>query len=128
MPDFEVSCVEVAVMVAVPVPAGVKTPEVVIVPSVVPQVTAELYDPVPCTVAEHVDVWVLRIEAGEQVTETEVIVDGVVTVTVALPDLVESCVDVAVIVAVPVPAGVKTPALLTVPMVGGLIDHVTDEL
>ena len=128
MPDFEVSCVEVTVMVAVPVPVGVKTPEVVIVPSVVPQVTAELYEPVPCTVAEHVDVWVLRIEAGEQVTETEVIVDGVVTVTAALPDLVESCVDVAVMVAVPVPAGVRTPALLTVPMLVGLTDHVTDEL
>ena len=115
-------------MVAVPVPAGVKTPEVVIVPSVVPQVTAELYDPVPCTVAEHVDVWVLRIEAGEQVTETEVIVDGAVTVTVASPDLVESCVDVAVIVAVPVLEAVNTPALLTVPMLVGLTDHVTDEL
>ena len=128
MPDFEVSCVEVTVMVAVPVPVGVKTPEVVIVPSVVPQVTAELYEPVPCTVAEHVDVWVLRIEAGEQVTETEVIVDGVVTVTAALPDLVESCVDVAVMVAVPVLEAVNTPALLTVPMLVGLADHVTDEL
>jgi len=128
VPDFEVSCVEVTVMVAVPVPVGVKTPEVVIVPSVVPQVTAELYEPVPCTVAEHVDVWVLRIEAGEQVTETEVIVDGVVTVTAALPDLVESCVDVAVMVAVPVLEAVNTPALLTVPMLVGLADHVTDEL
>jgi hypothetical protein len=47
VPDFEVSCVEVAVMVAVPVPEGVNTPEDVIVPSVAPQVTAELYDPVP---------------------------------------------------------------------------------
>ena len=115
-------------MVAVPVPAGVKTPEVVIVPSVVPQVTAELYDPVPCTVAVQLDVCVVRMDAGEQTTETEVIVDGAVTVTVALPDLVESCVDVAVMVAVPVPAGVKTPALLTVPMLAGLTDHVTDEL
>ena len=128
MPDFEVSCVEVAVMVAVPVPEGVNTPEDVIVPSVAPQVTAELYDPVPCTVAVQVDVWVVRIDAGEQSTETEVIVDGAVTVTVALPDLVESCVDVAVMVAVPTPAGVRTPALLTVPMLVGLTDHVTDEL
>ena len=122
------SCVEVAVMVAVPVPEGVNTPEDVIVPSVAPQVTAELYDPVPCTVAVQVDVWVVRIDAGEQSTETEVIVDGAVTVTVALPDLVESCVDVAVMVAVPTPAGVRTPALLTVPMLVGLTDHVTDEL
>jgi hypothetical protein len=68
------------------------------------------------------------MEAGEQSTETEVIVDGVVTVTVAEPDLVESCVDVVVMVAVPVPEGVKTPALLTVPMLVGLTDHVTDEL
>jgi hypothetical protein len=49
-------------------------------------------------------------------------------VTVVLPDLVESCVDVAVIVADPVPAGVKMPALLTVPMLVGMIDHVTEEL
>jgi hypothetical protein len=68
------------------------------------------------------------MDAGEQPTEIEVIVEGVVTVTAALLDLVESCVDVAVIVAVPVPAGVKTPALLTVPMLAGLTDHVTDEL
>jgi hypothetical protein len=98
-------------------------------PSVAFQVTAELYDPVPCTVAAQADVWVLRIEFGEQVTETEVIVDDcAVTVTVALPDLDESSVDVAVMVAVPVPDGVKTPALLTVPMLAGLTDHVTDEL
>ena len=68
------------------------------------------------------------MDAGEQPTEIEVIVEGVVTVTAALLDLVESCVDVAVIVAVPVPAGVKTPALLTVPMLAGLTDHVTDEV
>jgi hypothetical protein len=128
VPDFEVSCVEVAVMVAVPVPAGVNTPEVVIAPSDAAQVTAELYDPVPCTVAVQVDVCVVRMDAGEQPTETEVTVDGAVTVTVALPDLVESCVDVAVMVAVPTPAGVRTPALLTVPMLVGLTDHVTDEL
>jgi len=128
VPDFEVSCVEVAVMVAVPVPAGVNTPEVVIAPSDAAQVTAELYDPVPCTVAVQVDVCVVRMDAGEQPTETEVTVDGAVTVTVALPDLVESCVDVAVIVAVPVLEAVNTPALLTVPMLVGLTDHVTDEL
>jgi hypothetical protein len=55
LPDFVVSCAEVAVMVAVPEAAGVKTPEDVIVPSVAAQVTAELYAPVPCTVAEQVD-------------------------------------------------------------------------
>ena len=128
VPDFEVSCVEVAVIVAVPVPAGVNTPEVVIAPSDAAQVTAELYDPVPCTVAVQVDVCVDRMDAGEQPTETEVIVDGAATVTVASPDLVESCVDVAVMVAVPVLEAVNTPALLTVPMLVGLTDHVTDEL
>jgi len=128
VPDFEVSCVEVAVMDAVPVPAGVKTPEVVIAPSDATQVTAELYEPVPCTVAVQVDVCVVRMDAGEQPTETEVIVDGAATVTVASPDLVESCVDVAVMVAVPVLEAVNTPALLTVPVLVGLTDHVTDEL
>jgi hypothetical protein len=68
------------------------------------------------------------MDAGEQTTETEVIVDGADIVTVALPDLDESCVDVAVMVAVPVPDGVRTPALLIVPMLVGLTDHVTDEL
>ena len=128
VPDFELSSVDVAVMVAVPATVGVNTPEDVIVPSVEPQVTAGLYGPVPCTVAVQLDVCVVRMDAGEQATETEVIVDGAVTVTVALPDLVESCLDVAVMVAVPVPAGVRTPALLTVPMLVGLTDHVTDEL
>jgi hypothetical protein len=128
VPDFVVSCVDVAVIVTVPATVGVNTPEDMIVPSVAAQVTAELYAPVPCTVAAQLDVCVVRMDAGEQTTETEVIVDGAVTATVALPDLVESCVDVAVMVAVPVPAGVRTPALLTVPMLVGLTDHVTDEL
>ena len=128
VPDFVLSCVEVAVITAVPTPAGVNTPEELIVPSVAPQVTTELYAPVPCTVAVQVDVCVVRMDAGEQTAETEVIVDGAVTVTVALPDLVESCGDVAVIVAVPVLEAVNTPALLTVPMLVGLTDHVTDEL
>lgn len=70
----------------------------------------------------------VRMDAGEQDTETEVIVAGTVTVMVAEPDLVESCVEVAVMVAVPAPLGVKTPALLTVPMLVGLTDHVTEEL
>jgi hypothetical protein len=131
VPNLVVSCVDVAVITVVPALVGVKNPEDVIVPSVAFQVTAELYDPVPCTVAVQLDVCVVRMDAGEQSTETEVIVDGAVTVTtvtVALPDLVESCADVAVMVAVPVPTGVRTPALLTVPMLVGLTDHVTDEL
>lgn len=55
-PDFVESCVEVAVTVAVPVATGVNIPEEVIVPSVAAQETAELYAPVPCTVAVQLDV------------------------------------------------------------------------
>jgi hypothetical protein len=65
------------------------------------------------------------MEVGEQTTVTAVIVDGTVTVTVVEPDLVESCVEVAVIIAVPASAGVKTPELLTLPMVDGLADQLT---
>jgi hypothetical protein len=46
------------------------------------------------------------------------------TTTVADADLVASCVEVAVMVAVPVAAGVKTP-VLTVPIFDGLTDQVT---
>ena len=92
------------------------------------QVTEVLKLCVPVTVGVQVEVCVIGIEVGEQATETDVIVGGGVTVTVALPDLVESWVDVAVIVAVPVLAGVKTPELLTAPMPEGLAAHVTDGL
>jgi hypothetical protein len=50
------------------------------------------------------------------------------TNTVELPDLDESCAEVAMTFAVPVAAGVKTPVLLTVPRLVGLTDHVTAEL
>jgi hypothetical protein len=68
------------------------------------------------------------MDTGEQATVTDVIVDGAVTVTVDEPDLVESCVEVAVMVAVPTDVGVKTPVLLTLPMLVGLTDHETAEL
>jgi len=61
-------------------------------------------------------------------TETEVMATATLTVTVELPDFVESCVDVAVTVAVPAPVGVNTPTPLTVPMLVGLTDQVTEEL
>ncbi len=51
-----------------------------------------------------------------------------VTVTVAEPDFVESVAEVALTVAVPVDAGVKTPETLTAPMPVGLTDQVTDVL
>jgi len=66
------------------------------------------------------------MEVGEHETLTDVIVgDTVVTVTVAEPDLVESSVEVAVMLAVPVAEGVKTPAEVIVPPVAV---HVTPEL
>ena len=68
------SSVDVAVTITVPAIVGVNTPEDVIVPSDAVQVTAELYDPVPCTVAAQLDVCVVRMDAGEQTTATDVIV------------------------------------------------------
>jgi hypothetical protein len=55
-PDLVESCVDVAVIVAVPEVVGVNTPNEVIEPSVAAQVTVELYVPVPCTVAVQVEV------------------------------------------------------------------------
>lgn len=127
-PNLLESCVEVAVMVAVPVVEGVKVPVVVTDPmldGLTDHVTAVLKLPVPVTVGAHVEVCVVEIEVGEHATETDVIVGETVTVTDAAPNLVESCVEVAVIVAVPAPEGVKTPADVTVPPVAV---HVTPEL
>ena len=108
-PDFVVSCVDVAVIVAVPAADGVNTPEEEIEPPVAVQVTAEPKFPVPVTVAEHVLVWAVVMEDGEHETLTDVIETGTVTVTVAKPDLVVSCVEVAVMVAVPALTPVTTP-------------------
>lgn len=65
----------------------------------------------------------VRMEAGEQATATEVIVEGTatVTVTVAEPDLVGSSVDVAVMVAAPVAEGVNTPVVVVVPSVANQV-------
>ena len=70
----------------------------------------------------------MRIEDGEHNTATEVIVGGVVTVTVADPDFEVSWVEVAVMLAVPVVAGVKSPLLFIVPIPDGLTDHVIELL
>jgi hypothetical protein len=72
---------------------------------------------VPCTVAEHVDVPLVTIESGLQTTATEMIVMGTATLTVAVPDLVASWTEIAVIVAFPAAEGVKTPAEVIVPLV-----------
>jgi hypothetical protein len=70
-------CIEVAVMVAEPVPEGVNTPEEVIVPPVAVHVTPALNVPVPVTVAVQVAVCAVVIEVGEHITETDVTVGGV---------------------------------------------------
>jgi hypothetical protein len=73
-----------------------------------------------------VDVCDVVIVPGDAMTVTDVTVIGTaVTVTLAGPDLVESSVEVAVMVAVPVAEGVKTPAELIAPPVAV---HVTPEL
>ena len=75
----------------------------------------------------HCEVCPVATEVGLQETETEVmVVVGVVTVTVVLPDLVVSWTDVAVTVTVAAMAGaVNNPEELIVP---AFADHVTDEL
>jgi len=82
VPDFEVSCVEVAVKVAVPAATPVTVPDAVIV------ATAELDEvhvtvvaklPVPLTVAVHVEVLPTVTELG-QLTPTEVMVEGGVVI------------------------------------------------
>jgi hypothetical protein len=66
------------------------------------------------------------IDAALTITDTVAIVGGGAdTVTCALPDFVVSSVEVAVMVAVPVVAGVNSPVLEIDPMVDGLTDHVT---
>jgi hypothetical protein len=117
----------VAVIVTAPPLAGIKVPDDVIEPLAADHVTAELNDPVPCTIAEHPEVVPLpRMSVvGEQVTATEVIEGSTLTVTLVEPYLLESSVEVAVTVAVPTPEGVKTPDEVIVPPVAV---HVTAEL
>jgi hypothetical protein len=60
--------------VPVPVLVGVNNPSCVMVPPVAVHVTPLLYDPVPVTVAEHVDVCALVMEDGAATTLTLVTV------------------------------------------------------
>jgi len=82
-------------------------------------------------VAAQVLVCVTITVAGVQLAATEVMV-GSVTVTVADPDLLVSCVEAAVTVTCVAleieDAAVKTPELLTEPPVDGLTPQVTAEL
>jgi len=128
LPDLVVSCVDVAVITAVPAAVGVKIPAGLMLPMLVgltDQLTALPKFPVPVIEGVQLVVWLVRIEAGVQATETEVIVIGTADVTVALPNFVGSWVEVAVIVAVPAARGVNTPAGLTFPRVDGVSDQFT---
>lgn len=101
-PDFEASCVEVALQVPVPVADGVNTPACVMVPPVAVQVTALLKLPCPETVAVQVAVCPKTIAVGAAATATVVIVlPAPLTATVPAPDLLLSCVDTAVMVSSP---------------------------
>jgi hypothetical protein len=107
----------------------VNKPELEMVPALAVHVTPELKLPVPITVAEHWLVWPYRMVEGEQLTLTEVIVEPGFTVTVTVPDLLVSCVEVAVIVTcsdvAPPDGAVNKPELEIVP---ALAVHVTPEL
>ena len=86
VPDLLVSQVEVAVMVAVPAPEGVNTPDEMIVPPVADHVTTVLKTPVPWTAAEQVDVRVVQMLAGMHEAPTDVIVgDACVLLPTPLP-------------------------------------------
>lgn len=78
MPDLDVSCDEVAVMVTGVVEGTIgalKTPEAVIEPPLAIHVTPELKLPVPVTDAEHWLVWPDWTVDGEQDAVTDVMVD-----------------------------------------------------
>ena len=78
--------VDVAVQLPVPAPDGVKTPLELMVPPVADQLTAELNNPVPETVAAHVVVCDVVMDDGTAATRTAVIVKGAeVTVIFAEP-------------------------------------------
>jgi hypothetical protein len=132
-PALLVSWVEVAVIVTcsevTPPDGAVNKPELEMVPALAVHVTPELKLPVPITVAEHWLVWPYRMVEGEQLTLTEVIVEPGFTVTVTVPDLLVSCVEVAVIVTcsdvAPPDGAVNKPELEIVP---ALAVHVTPEL
>jgi hypothetical protein len=120
-PDLVESCVLVAVTVTAPVEFGaVNNPLPLIVPPLAVHVTAELKFPVPWAVALHCDVAPRDTVDGVQITATEEIVGEDVcfaTVTVAVPDLLESSLLVAVTVTVAAELGaVRSPLPLIVPL------------
>jgi hypothetical protein len=112
-PDLVESCCEVAVMVKVPADELLNSPVIgLMVPPLEDHVTLGLKLPVPTTVAAQVDACPVCTVAGLQVALTDVTAPAAATVMVVVPFLVESCVDVAVIVTWVLKgtvAAVKTP-------------------
>jgi hypothetical protein len=92
VPDFDASCLLVAVIVAAPAAAGaVKRPVELMLPRLADHVTAELKFPEPFTVALHCEVALMLTVAGVQATDTDVMVEeDACTVTAAVPDFVVS--------------------------------------
>lgn len=114
--------------VAEPAVAGpLKSPLALMAPTLADQLTAELKPPVPVTVAVHCEVVPATMVDGLHAACTEVMMDaGAFTVTKTEPDLVGSCILVAVTVTAAAVAGdVKSPLELTLP---ALADQVTAEL
>ena len=103
LPLFKGSWVEVAVTVAAPTPDGVNTPAEAIEPPTADHVTVELKLPVPATVAKQELVKAVVRTVGLHVTVIEVMIAAADTTTSTEPDFVESCVEVAFTVTVPVP-------------------------
>lgn len=91
--------------------------------------TEELKLPDPETEALHWLVWPAGTVVGVHETLTDVIVDGAVIVTLAEPDLVESWVEVALMVSVP-EAGTDIGAMYRpeLEIVPETADQVTAEL
>ena len=120
---------ELAVQVPeVPEPDGVKTPPGVIVPPVAVQVTAELNTPVPNTIAAHVEVCAVVMEAGAAATVIEVMVNGALVIVIgAEPEIFvyPAWAELAMQLPVPTPDGVNTPEGVIDPPVAV---HVTAEL
>ena len=127
-PDLVLSALLVAVTVSVPGFAGaVYRPAEVMAPKAAFQVTA-VFEVVPLTVAVNGSVPVVSEEAVAGETMTEVTAGPeVATVTVAVPDLLESALLVAVTVSVPTLAGaVYSPAEVMVPRAAFHVTEVSE--
>ena len=93
--------------------------EAKVVDSAVPSNAAEelFTKPVPLIVTAVLLAPTITEDGRSPVMDGTGLLGGGVTVIVVEPDLVESCVEVAVTFAVPVAVGVNTPAEVTVPPV-----------